>query len=142
AESQQELIQSNASIKEAIVALSQTLNDKSDITELSGQLKELKDSLTFKDDIERLEIALKASGDVNLEKLDDLVAAIGSINNTDVVNAVNDLIVKLEAKEISQAPEDFQPVRRVRKIGTKLMYDDDPLQVSVVAGGGSSGIQK
>lgn len=133
-----ELLDSNSSIKDAVIALHEAINSQEPINldELTKQLAELKDLQTYSDDIKRFETALKESS--NNEKLDDIIQAVGNINNKDVVSAVNDLIAKLEVKDISQSEEDYQPVRRVRKIGQRLVFDDDPLQVNVSGGGGSS----
>lgn len=135
-----DLLESNASIKEAVLALHKVINDQQpyDDSKLIQQLKELKQQDTYSEDIKRLENALKDSSDK--DKLDEIIKAVGNINNADVVSAVNNLIVRLEEKTISQNPDDFQPVRRVRKVGSRLVFDDDPLQVSVV-GGGSGGVQ-
>lgn len=133
-----ELLDSNSSIKQAVTALHAAINNQQPINldGLTAQLAELKDLHTYSEDIKRLEASLKESS--NEKKLDDLINAVGNINNKDVVLAVNSLITKLEAKDISQSEEDYQPVRRVRKVGQRLVFDDDPLQVSVSGGGGSS----
>lgn len=135
-----ELLDSNASIKEAILALNELINAQQpyDDSKLIKQLKELKDSQTYGEDIKRLETALKESS--NKKKLEDIIKAVGKINNKDVVSAVNSLVAKMEDRTISQDVEDYQPVRRVRKIGNRLVFDDDPVQVSVM-GGGSRGVQ-
>lgn len=132
----QELLDSNASITEAVFALNKAINAQQpyDDSKLVEQLKELKESQTFGDDIKRLETALKQSSDK--EKLDEIVKAVGNINNADVVKAVNSLIAKIESKAVNQDPEDYQPVRRVRKIGQRLVFDDDPMRVSVAGGVG------
>lgn len=135
-----DLLESNASIKEAVLALHKAINDQEpyDDSQLIQQLKELKQHDTYSEDIKRLEASLKDSSDK--DKLDEIIKAVGNINNTDVVKAVNNLIVRLEEKTVKQNPDDFQPVRRVRKIGSRLVFDDDPLQVSVMGGSGA-GIQ-
>lgn len=130
----QELLNSNTSIKEAISSLNQTINAQKPVNfdSLSKQLDELKELKTYSDDIKNLEIALKSLS--TADKLDDVIKAVGGINNKDVVAAVNNLIDKIEIRTIDQSPEQYQPVRRVRKIGQRLVFDDDPLQVTVNGG--------
>lgn len=133
-----ELLDSNASIKDAIEALRIAI-DSQEPVDLDKFIQEFKDSQTYGEDIKRFETALRESSDK--EKLDDIIKAVGNINNTDVVTAVNNLIGKIEDKAVDQKPEAFQPVRRVRKIGQRLVFDDDPLQVNVSSGGGGGGVQ-
>lgn len=129
-----ELLDSNASIKEAILSLNDTINTQEPVNldALSKQLQELIDSQTYGEDIKNLETVLRELSDK--EKLDEIIQAIGEINNQDVVKAVNSLIEKITTRTIDQSPEQYQPVRRVRKIGQRLVFDDDPLQVTVNGG--------
>jgi len=135
-----ELLDSNASIKDAVTALHEVINAKEPVNldGLAEQIKELRESQTYGEDIKRLEAALRESSDK--EKLDEVITAVGNISNKDVVMAVNGLIEKLEARVVDQSPEAYQPVRRVRKIGQRLVFDDDPLQVNVASSGGGGGI--
>ena len=66
-----------------------------------------------------------------------LLKSVENIRNDDVVKAVNELAINLQ-EQSSQQAKDYQPVRRVRKVGTKFVFDDEPLQVSIASGGGSS----
>lgn len=139
---QQKLLDSNASIKEAILALDKTLNKSQTNSEvILGQIKELKSG--FGKEVKQLENALaKINKDpLELKNFDKLLDKVGDINNQDVVEAVNNLTVRLEEQSISQDPKDFQPVRRVRKVGQRLVFDDDPSQAILGGGGGSGGIQ-
>jgi len=134
-----EILDSNASIKEAIVALHEAINAQEPYNDskLVDQLKELKESQTFTKDIERLEQALKNSS--NKDKLDEVIKAVGNINNNDVVIAVNNLIERLDDNTAEQDEEAFRPVRRVIKMGQRLIFDDNPTGNS--GGGGGGGIQ-
>ena len=139
-----ELIDSNASIKEAIVELSAMFNerDASVNSLISEQLQDLKQSITFSDDIKRLEDSLAQLYDKPLEvkNFADMIDKIGAINNADVIEAVNILAENIESNTISQDPKDFQPVRRVIKKGNRLIFDDDLMQVNIASpGGGGSG---
>lgn len=134
----QEILDSNASIKEAVVALHSVINEQQpyDDSKLVSQLQELKESQTFTEDIKRLENALKQSSDK--EKLDEILKAVGNINNTDVVNAVNQLVARIEDNKPDQQAESYQPVRRVIKVGQIFVFDDQKTPVASGAGGGSS----
>lgn len=136
----QELLASNTSIKEAIFSLNEAINAQEPVNLeiLSRQLQELIDSQTYGEDINNLETVLRELSDK--DKLDEIVQAIGEINNKDVVAVVNNLIAKIETRTIDQSPEQYQPVRRVRKIGQRLVFDDDPLQVTVNGSNGGSGV--
>lgn len=134
-----QLLESNASIKEAINLLSEVINGKLDTSVISEQIKELKKSLTFSNEIKSLELSLTSikSNPFKVKDFDKLLYKIGDINNTDVVEAVNNLIVKLQ--DNSQKAEDFQPVRRVIQIGNRLVFDDMPTPVALGGGGGGGG---
>ena len=136
AKKHKDLLDSNASIKEAVLKLHTAINEQQpyDDSKLIEQLKQLKESQTFSEDIKRLENALRESSDK--EKLDELIKAVGDISNADVVNAVNDLIVRLEDNTVDQEAEDFKPVRRVIKMAGRFIFDDAPTPASSGGGGG------
>jgi chromatin segregation and condensation protein Rec8/ScpA/Scc1 (kleisin family) len=143
AKKHQELLDSSASIKDSILALNEAINSQKpyDDSNLVAQLKDLKESQTFSEDIKRLEDALKQS--TGKEKFDEVIQAVGNINNKDVVEAVNNLIVKLEENTPKQSAKNYQPVRRVIKVGDRFLFDDKPTPTSTggVASGGRSSVQ-
>lgn len=133
-----ELLDSNATIKDSILALNELVNAQEavNLDVLSKQLQELIDSQTYGEDIKALKDALSK---MSIEtELNSIIEAVGNINNKDVVSAINQFAVKLSEHTIDQSPEAYQPIRRVRKIGQRLVFDDDPLQVNVSGGGGGS----
>lgn len=136
-----EILDSNASIKEAILALHTAINEQQpyDDSKLIEQLKDLKATQTFSEDIKRLEDALKQSSDK--EKLDDLIKTVGKINNNDVVDAVNGLIAKLEENDPGQDEKYYRPYRRVIKLGQRLVFDDQPTPKTLGGVSSSSGVQ-
>lgn len=141
AQKHQEILDSNTSIKDAVLALHTAINEQEPYNDskLVEQLAELKQSITFTDDVARLEKALKASSDK--DKLDEVIKAVGSINNEDVVSAVNGLMAKLDDNTPSQSPDNYQPVRRVIKVGTRLIFDDTQTPVGMGGGGSRSSVQ-
>ena len=133
-----ELVDTNLSIKDALVGLHELINGKESFDDslIIEQLKELQSNSVLKTDVEKLEQAIRETTTVEIKDFQKLLKSVENIRNADVVNAVNKLAVNLQ-EQSSQQAKDYQPVRRVRKIGNKFVFDDEPLQVSI-AGGGSS----
>lgn len=144
AQDHQQLIESNASVREAIVALHKSINgqEKFDASTIINQIKALGDNLTFKDEIKSLTNALAKQDKQPLEikNFQDLLNASDTSN---IANAVNNLIEKLDDNSIDQKPKDFQPIRRVVKIGNRLVFDDvmTPSNVGGVSTGGGAAVQ-
>lgn len=132
-----ELLEASSSVKDAIIKLHETINANKPFEAqlIVDELKDLKASVSFKEDVERLEKAITET-ELKVKDIDTLIDSVKEIKNEEVVESVNRLIAKLEENSISQDPKDFQPVRRVRKVGNRLIFDDDPLQVIVNGGGG------
>ena len=146
AKKHQELLDSNASIKDAITALKQAIELKEDVdmSVVVAEILNLKESLIFKEDIDRLTTAIEKQSNesVTPENINQLIDKIGDINNDDVIIAVNNLSKLLaENTTHSQKASDYMPVRRVRKVGQVFIFDDDPHQTTVMGGGGGGGVQ-
>lgn len=136
-----QLLESNASIKEAITLLSETINGRLDTRIIGEQIASLKKSLTFSSEIKALELSMNSvrSNAFKVKDFDKLLDKVGSINNSGVVEAVNNLVAKLEDNSVSQKAEDFQPVRRVIQVGQRLVFDDLPTPIAFGGGGGGGG---
>lgn len=137
-----ELLDSNTSIKDAILFLADKLNDTPfDDSNIVKQLASLKESVTFTEDVKRLENALLKYHEepLKIENFSELLEKVGEIQNGDVVKAINQLSVTLAANTASQEAKDYTPVRRVRKVGDRFIFDDAPMSISVSGGGGGSG---
>jgi hypothetical protein len=93
--------------------------------------------MTFKDEIAKLETAIvnKAKEPIELKNIEQLINAA---NPSSVVNAINSMAVKLEANS-SQKADDFIPYRRVIKVGSRFVFDDDKMNVNVMGGGSGGG---
>jgi len=141
AKKHQELLDSNTSIKDAVDSLKQLIEAK-DNTELITELGKLKDSFTFKDDIALLTKSIEdqTNQPITKDNFQELIDKVGSINNNSVILAINNLAESIEDQDVGQEPEDYKPVRRVIKVGGRLVFDDSPSQVNV-SGGGGGGIQ-
>lgn len=133
-----ELVSATADVKDALNSLYELINGKEtyDDSKLVAQLKELQSNTVLKDQIEQLEQTIKDKTDIKVKDLDQLIKQVSEINNADVVNAINNLTVKLET-QFSQQAKDYQPVRRVRKVGNRFVFDDEKVQVNVSAPGSS-----
>lgn len=134
-----ELVNANLSIKDALMSLHELINGKEvyDDSLIIEQLKELQYNSVLKTDVEKLEQAIRETTTVEIQDFQKLLKSVENIRNDDVIQAVNQLAANLQ-EQSSQQAKDYQPVRRVRKIGTKFVFDDEPLQVSIAGGGGSS----
>lgn len=142
ANAHKELLDSNASIKEAVLSLGEKLNDTPfDDSKIVEQLVSLKESVTFTEDIKRLESALAKYHEepLKVENFSELIEKVGEIHNADVISAINGLSLTLAAQTSSQEAKDYTPVRRVRKVGDRFIFDDAPMSVSVSGGGGGGG---
>jgi hypothetical protein len=139
AKQHQELIDSHKSVKEAIVELHKVINGKAAFNDeqIVEQLKLLAGNMTFKDEIAKLETAIvnKAKEPIELKNIEQLINAA---NPSSVVNAINSMAVKLEANS-SQKADDFIPYRRVIKVGSRFVFDDDKMNVNVMGGGSGGG---
>jgi hypothetical protein len=139
AKQHQELIDSHKSVKEAIVELHKVINGKAAFNDeqIVEQLKLLAGNMTFKDEIAKLETAIvnKAKEPIELKNIEQLINAA---NPRTVVNAINSMAVKLEANS-SQKADDFIPYRRVIKVGSRFVFDDDKMNVNVMGGGSGGG---
>jgi siroheme synthase (precorrin-2 oxidase/ferrochelatase) len=141
-----EIVDGQVAIKDALVSFGETISGQAfDWDQFKEHIESLKGSMSLNKDVGRLEAALN-SIQTNALKASDITEVMNSVKTNDskltkeVINAVNDLKVNLETNTMSQKPEDFQPVRRVRKVGSRLIFDDDSMQVNV-SGGGGGGIQ-
>lgn len=134
-----ELVDTNISIKDALIGLHELINGKEayDDSLIIEQFKELQANSVLKADVEKLERAIRETTTVEIQDFQQLLKLVENIRNDDVVKAVNELAINLQ-EQSSQQAKDYQPVRRVRKVGTKFVFDDEPLQVSIASGGGSS----
>ena len=140
AKQHQELIDSYKSVKEAIVELHEVINGKAEFNDeqIVEQLKLLAGNMTFKDEIAKLETAIvnKAKEPIELKNIEQLINAA---NPSTVVNAINSMAVKLEANPTSQKADDYLPYRRVIKVGSRFVFDDDKMNVNVMGGGSGGG---
>ena len=123
------------------------------VDDLVDQLSRIE---SFQKEVNDLRDAIKAIDvpkNIKIDGLDDLVKATKTIANKkdpqpiiqkidisvleNVVNGVGNLIDKVEQLQVpkqGQEPSDYVPMRRVMKVGNKLMYDD-----SFYTGGGGGG---
>lgn len=140
AKQHQELVKSNQSVKDAIVELHEVINGKAAFNDeqIVEQLKLLASNMTFKDEIAKLETAIvnKAKQPIELKNIEQLIDAA---NPSTVVDAINSMAVKLEANPTSQKADDYLPYRRVIKVGSRFVFDDDKMNVNVMGGGGGGG---
>lgn len=79
---------------------------------------------------ERTTSANTRQGKLYLEIAEKQVISVG--------DKLDALIKAVEANvyQVKQQPDEYQPVRRVRKVGNRLLFDDDPWIGSTGGGGG------
>ena len=135
-----EILESNESISKSIAKLSESINGMGnyDFNLLNEQLKSLKESSDFGKYIEQIDKSLKEYNEDATIELKNIVDKYGTIQNKALTNAVNLLKNKLKKQTVDQNPENYVPYRRVRKIGDRLVFDDDAMRVTVSGGGGGS----
>ena len=135
-----EILESNESIAKSIAKLSESINGMGnyDFNLLNEQLKSLKESSDFGKYVEQIDKSLKEYNEDATTELKNIVDKYGTIQNKALTNAVDLLINKLNKQTVDQNPENYVPYRRVRKIGDRLVFDDDAMRVTVSGGGGGS----
>lgn len=132
-------------IAEALTKLYEVINDKAEFDDkkLVEQLEQLKTVSDLSGQFKRLETAIQQSkaDTVEVSNLKTLVSKLDALDFDDdnIVTAIHDLTGAVQLKVPSQDPKDYIPVRRVRKIGQKLMFDDDPHTGGTTGGGAGGG---
>lgn len=145
--SQEDQIKAIDSVKEGIDNLYNLLNDKEeyDFGKLEKQLEVLHEALDFTPLIQKLDaINKKEIGEVGIKDFSQLLEAVQKNKPVPVnLDKLEKAIIQVEQRiqentvDPSQAPSDYQPVRRVVKAGNILVFDDQPTP-SRGGGGGSS----
>ncbi len=140
AKKHQEILDANASVKDAVLKLSESINGNGsfDAKLFTEQMDALRNSLTFGEEIKALDTALGelSSKILTVENLQNAFDKVGAQNNKAVTEAVQALVDKLDNQSVDKKPEDFQPVRRVIEFGNRLIFDDKPTPGQSIGGGG------
>lgn len=137
-------------LNKSIKGLWELLNDKEDydFDKLARQLELLNEKLDFTPIIHELEaVRTKELGSLNIKGFTDLLKAVEANKPLPVdLTKLEKAIIRVEQRvqenvvEQSQAAEDFQPVRRVIKVGNRLIYDDQPTPTRGGGGGNSQAV--
>ncbi len=143
----QEQLEAVTGLKVELKALHELINGQKpfDGAGLVEQIESLKSTLNLKEQFENM---VNAIGDNKPKEAKlDLSAVVKAIEkNKPVVNVdlseIKKAIIEVRQRVqdqsvIEQAPEEYQPVRRVVKVGNRLIFDDNPTSSSR-GGGGSS----
>lgn len=143
---QPETIKAMEETREAVKELWQLINDKEDydFDKLEKQLESLHSKLDFQPIIDQLKtLNGKEIGQLQIEGFTDLIKKIEQNKPLKIdLEPLRKAIIEVQQRiqdnvvDPSQAAEDFQPFRRVIKVGNKLIYDDQPTPSR--GGGGSS----
>ena len=121
-----------------------------DLVSQLGSIEELKDIV---DDLNKTIATFKLPEDVKVAGLESIVSAVKNITipeskvsvdfaDSKSIKQLTDLLEKLVTATSNKVyiantlPEDFVPVRRVRKVGNRLIFDDDTHTGSSGGGGG------
>ncbi len=143
-------IEALSDVKASIQDLYSLINDqdKFDANKLSEQIETLAKSLDIQDQVASIKEALgNLNPQVTVEKMDvaPLLEAIEANKPIPIdVSEMHKAIIEIrqrvqESSVVEQAPEEFQPVRRVVKVGNRLIFDDQPTTATRAGGGGSGG---
>lgn len=146
-------------VEQAVKDLYELLNGKEeyDFDKLSKQLETISSKLDLDEQFRSLEKSLKATSidtselhskayKTNSEGFSRLIKAIEAnkplpvhIDLSKVEKAIIQVREQIEAQTVDpkQAPEEYTPVRRVVKVGNRLLFDDQPTPTRG-GGGGSS----
>lgn len=110
-------------------------------------LNKLEEFSVFKSDVLSIKEAITNLNrdNVSINNFAELIESQSNIDFTQVINAINQLTEVVKANTVDSVTiknrdtSEYIPVRRVRQVQNRLVFDDDPLQVTVVGGGGGSG---
>lgn len=143
-----ESLETNESLKASIDNLYELINGQEplDLEKLGKQIESLNQVIDIKDQVKEITEAVKAiKPEVHTDKV-DLTPIIKAIeqNKPDtpdfsaIEKAITQIQQRIEEDPVpdSQSPEDYKPVRRVIKLGNRLIYDD---QATPSRGGGGGG---
>lgn len=137
------------SVKKSIDKLYETLNDQEtyDFDKLEKQLKLLNETIDLRKELVELKEEVKNTkvDSVKIEKFAELLDAVKEnkplpieVDLTRLEKAIIQVEQRVqESSVVDQAPSDYQPVRRVIKVGNRLIFDDQATP-SRSGGGGSS----
>lgn len=137
----EELIDKQDAIVKAVGALYELINGKEalDTEKLAKQLSELSKDEQTANKIDELNKTIANTSKNSHKTLESLLKDIHKfkpVDNKPVLTAIKSLTNTISKQTHSQDADDFMPVRRVRKVGNRLQFDDDPMKVHV--SGGSS----
>lgn len=140
-EKHQAVINSQKQVVESVNKLAEILEskDNKDILEVIKSIDTSKELQSMIDMVNKLDDKSEQSS----KDLTELIAKNTAKQNEAIAEIASKLSESIQKQNIkSQEPLDFVPTRRVRKIGNRLVFDDDPMQVSVVGGGGIGKLSK
>lgn len=130
----EEQLQAVESVKAELRSLYELLNGKQEFEPelLTKQFEQLQQSLDLKAELKAIQEAVNIQNTVQID-IDAIIKAIEA-NKPDIkvdFSRLEKAIVEVqqrvqEGSALEQAPEDFQPYRRVVKIGNRLVFDDNP----------------
>lgn len=147
---QAEQIEAISSVKKSIDNLYEFMNGKEeyDFEKLADQLKLLNETLDLRKELNELKDEVKNSKTkvVEVDKLNDLIKVVKenkplpvNIDLSKLEKAIIQVQQRIqESSTVEQAPEEFQPIRRVVKVGNRLVFDDQPTPTIRSGGGGTS----
>jgi len=109
-------------------------------------LSKLDEFSSFKNEVSKVREAIEnipKIDNVTVNNLSEIIESQQSIDLTEVIKAINALILVVKNQTVDSVTvknkdtSEYIPVRRVRQVQGRLVFDDDPLQVTVAGGGGS-----
>lgn len=148
-------IQGQDRLKDAVDSLNELLNgqEQYDFDKLHNQLVEIDKRLDLAPHFKSLEESIKSTSHkvtpkTKIEGFSELLRAVKTnkplptkVDLSKLEKAIVDIQQRIEdnSKPIDQAPESYQPVRRVVKMGNRLIYDDILTPSAGTGGGGGGG---
>lgn len=147
---QTEQVKALKSVESAVTKLYETINDQEplDLSVLVDQLKTLNDKLNLGEALKSLESTVIDSQvhHVSIEQFGDLLKAVKEnrplpveIDLTKLEKAIIQVQQRVQDASLpNQAADEYTAVRRVIKVGNRLVFDDTPTGSGGRGGGGGS----
>lgn len=97
----------------------------------------------LKDEVLKVRYAIEnipETNSVTISNMSDILKYQHELDLTEVISSINELINVIKSKTIdsvsisNKKSSEYIPVRRVREVNGQFIFDDSPLQVSVVGG--------
>lgn len=139
--------QRHAEFLQSITGLHDLFKEKNakDVKKTDELIDKLSEFSSFKKEVQQVRQAIQDLPKVDkvaISNITELINAQKDLDLTEVTKAINELTKQVAAQTIdavtikNKDANDYVPIRRVIEVQGRLIFDDKPMEVTVVGGGG------